>query len=103
MMPVFMNPLPWLDPVYGGSTGSLGRNMNGLNCRRGGPLGCGCTMTRSAEGCGPNVIVWISDFEAIEKCTDCPALIVRVAGGKRKTDTVSSSCPAGPGVFFWWG
>ena len=70
MIPVLRNPSPWLEPVYGGSTGSLGRNMNGLNCRRGGPLGCGCTITRSADGCGPNVIVWISDFEEIEKCTD---------------------------------
>jgi hypothetical protein len=45
--PVLRKPLPWLRPVYGGSAGSLGRKMSGLNCSRGGPLGCGWTMTRS--------------------------------------------------------
>src|SRR6187397_269267 len=94
MMPVLKNPSPWLVPVYGGSTGSLGRNISGLNCRRGGPLGCGCTITRSFEGCGPKVIVWISDFEEIEKCTDWPALIVRVAGKNRNHATLPESWPA---------
>src|SRR5689334_9266827 len=73
---------------------SLGRNMNGLNCSSGGPAGCGCTSTRSDEGCGPNVIVWISDFELIEKCTDWPALIVRVDGKNRNHDTLPESLPA---------
>src|SRR4051794_5593472 len=68
--------------------------MNGLNWSSGGPAGCGCTSTRSADGCGPNVIVWISDFEAIEKCTDSPALIVRVAGKKRNHATLPESYPA---------
>src|SRR5689334_5839764 len=95
MIPVLKNPLPWLEPVYGGSGGgSLGRNMNGLNCSSGGPLGCGCTSTRSCDGCGPNVIVWISEFEAIEKCTDWPALIVRLEGKNRNHATLPASCPA---------
>src|SRR4051812_13322390 len=94
MMPVLRKPSPWLDPVYGGSVGSLGRNISGLNCRRGGPPGCGCTITRSADGCGPNVIVWISDFDEIEKRTDWPALIVRVAGKNRNHDTLPASWPA---------
>src|SRR5215217_1143038 len=100
MIPVLRNPSPWLVPVYGGSTGSLGRNMSGLNCRRGGPLGCGCTMTRSGDGCGPNVIVWISDFEAIEKRTDWPALIVRVAGKNRNHETLPASWPATTSLAF---
>src|SRR4051794_17355059 len=94
MIPVLKNPSPRLDPVYGGSGTSLGRNMNGLNCNSGGPLGCGCTSTRSAEGCGPNVIVWISEVEEIEKCTAWPALIVRVAGKNRNHDTLPEAGPA---------
>src|SRR5215213_5296820 len=68
--------------------------MNALNCKRGGPLGWGWTITRSAEGWGPNVIVWISDFEAMEKCTAWPALIVRVAGKNRNHETLPASFPA---------
>src|SRR3954471_9338308 len=68
--------------------------MNGLNCNSGGPAGCGCTSTRSADGCGPSVIVWISEFEEIEKCTDSPALIVRAAGKNRNHDTLPESWPA---------
>src|SRR4051794_9828193 len=94
MMPVLKKPLPWLVPVYGGTAGSLGRNAYGLNCRRGGPAGCGCTITKSGRGCGPNVIVWISEREAIRKRTACPALIVRVAGKKRNQATLPASWPA---------
>src|SRR3954454_5790822 len=95
MIPVLKKPSPWFEPVYGGSGGtSLGRNMNGLNCSSGGPAGCGCTSTRSADGCGPTVIVWISELEAIEKCTDWPALIVRAAGKNRNHDTLPESWPA---------
>src|SRR4051812_11390165 len=91
MMPVLKNPLPWFVPVYGGSGRSLGRNMSGLNCSRGGPAGCGCTITRSADGCGPNVTVWISEREEIEKCTVWPTLIVRVDGKKWNHDTAPAS------------
>ena len=38
--------------------------------------------------------MWISDFEAIEKRTDWPALIVRVAGKNRNHATLPLSLPA---------
>src|SRR4051794_10451010 len=92
--PVLKNPFPWLDPVYGGTAGSLGRKISGLNCRRGGPLGCGSTITRSVAGCGPSVTVWISELEEMLKCTASPALIVRVPGKNRNQDTFPASWPA---------
>src|SRR5688500_10081519 len=94
MIPVLKKPSPWLSPVYGGSTASDGRNISGLNCSRGGPLGCGWASTRSGEGCGRKVMVWISDLEEIEKRTASPALIVRLAGKNRNHATSPLSLPA---------